>query len=209
MALKHKGLDKVIGHSIVHPTWRKTSADPDDKHTGWHFKSPGDDPVANELGHGSFECDDACVPDTVNGCRTIRELYEKAQDTAGKYSTPVLWDCKEGTIVSNESMDILKILDSSFGEFCEHPERRLFKAEEMAEAEALNEFIYPTVNNGVYRSGFARSQEAHSIAATELFESLDRLEAHLAGSGRAFLTGDEMTWLDVRLYNTLVRFDRA
>jgi len=210
-ALKYKGLDKAIGYSVVHPTWGPTKPDdPADEHTGWHFKSPGDDPVSNTLGHGSFECDDACIPDSVNGAKTVRELYELAKDTTGKYSTPVLWCKKENTIVCNESIEILKIFDSAFDEFAEHPERKLFPKDQLEATEALNEYIYPNINNGVYRCGFARSQKAYSEAHSDLFSSLERVEAHLAANhakGIDFLTGDELTWIDLRLYNTLVRFD--
>lgn len=207
-ALSYKGLDKVIGVSVVHPTWRRTRPDdPNDQHVGWHFRAPGDPAVTNELGHGSFSCDEACIPDTVNGCKTLRELYECANDQTGRYSTPVLWCKKEGTIVCNESRDILTIFDSAFDGICEHPERRLFPSKEMAAAEALNEFIYPTVNNGVYRCGFARSQEAYVKAHAELFASLERLDKHLGECGTPFLTGKDFTWIDLRLYMTLVRFD--
>jgi len=207
-ALKYKGLDKVVGVSVVHPTWRRTRPDDaDDQHCGWHFRAPGDAPVSNALGHGSFECDSACVPDTIYGCKTIRELYERAGDQTGKYSTPLLWDKKEGTIVCNESLEIMRMFDSAFDELCEHPERTLFKPSEMAAAEELNSFIYPTVNNGVYRCGFAKTQEAYIQAHHELFASLERLEAHFAACGTPFLTGTDFTWIDLRLYMTLVRFD--
>jgi len=89
-ALHLKGLDHVISHSVCHPTWRRTRPDdPDDKHCGWHFKAPGEPPVSNELGHGENECDEACIPDSVHGFSTVRQVYELAKDTAGKYSTPV------------------------------------------------------------------------------------------------------------------------
>jgi putative glutathione S-transferase len=208
-ALKHKGLEDIIGHSIVHPTWGPTKPDVDE-HSGWHFKNPGDEPVSNSLGHGSFDCDDALVPDTVNGAKTVRELYELADDKTGKYSTPILWCKKEKTIVCNESLEILKFFDSAFDEFAKYPEQKLFKEEEMEEAEALNEYIYPTVNNGVYRCGFAQSQKAYHEAHTELFASLERLEKHLEEknkNGIPFLTGKDLTWIDLRLYKTLVRFD--
>jgi putative glutathione S-transferase len=208
-ALKHKGLDDAIGYSVVHPTWGRTKPDVDE-HCGWIFKSPGDEPFPNTVGYGSFDCDDACIPDNINGAKTIRDLYELADDTSGKYTTPVLWCKKEKTIVCNESTDILKIFDSAFDDFAKYPERNLFKNEEMEEAEALNDFIYPTVNNGVYRCGFAKSQEAYEEAHTELFASLERLEIHLeekSANGIPFLIGQELTWIDLRLYKTLVRFD--
>jgi len=207
-ALKYKGLEDIISVSVAHPTWGRTRPDdPDDHHTGWHFKAPGDASVSNELGHGSFECDDACIPDTANGCKTVRELYERANDETGKYSTPLLWCKTEGTIVCNESFELLQMFDSAFDALCQHPERKLFDPADAAVAEALNAYIYPTVNNGVYRCGFARTQEGYSRAHAELFESLERLEARLAKSATPFLTGMAFRWIDLRLYMTLVRFD--
>jgi len=174
------------------------------------FKNPDDKPLTNALGHGNFDCDDALIPDTINGAKTIRDLYELANDQTGKYSTPILWCKKEKTIVCNESLEIIKIFDSAFDEFAQHPKRKLFKDNEMEEAEKLNEYIYPTVNNGVYRCGFAKSQQAYEEAHTQLFVSLERLETHLEeknANGIPFLTGQDLTWIDLRLYMTLVRFD--
>eukprot|EP00967_Tisochrysis_lutea_P042793 scaffold51535_cov32-Tisochrysis_lutea.AAC.2 len=94
-ALYYKGLQDAISVSIVHPTWRRTRPDdPNDEHFGWWFRAPGDEPVSNELGYGENECDDALIPDFVNHRKTLREVYELANDTGGKYSTPVLW-CKK------------------------------------------------------------------------------------------------------------------
>lgn len=206
-ALHFKGLQDVISYSVVHPTWRRTRPDdPEDLHSGWHFRSPGDPPVANELGYGSNDCDNALVPDTVNGCKTVRDLYEKANDETGKYSTPLLWCKKEGTAVCNESLEILKMFDEAFQHLCKHPGNRLFDAAKAKETEDLNAFIYPTVNNGVYRCGFAQAQEPYEKALAELYASLDRLEEQLSESG-PFLTGDTFLWIDLRLYHTLVRFD--
>lgn len=213
-ALKHKGLDTIVGHSIVHPTWAKTRPDDEsDAHCGWQFKNPGDSPVPNPLGHGSFECDDALVPDTVNGCKSIRELYDLAGDTTGKYTTPVLWDKKEKTIVNNESLNILGMFDTAFGDLAGHPDRCLFPPELEATAEEWNDLIYPSVNNGVYRCGFATTQGAYEKAHEELFSALDSLEAHRAEQKESntqtkyWMTDDQPTWLDIRLYMTLVRFD--
>jgi len=251
-ALKYKGLDDVIGHSIVHPVWRRTNTntntnnpttnkddddddndDDDDKHVGWHFRSPGDPPVTNELGHGSFECDDALIPDTINGANTIREIYENSNDTTGKYTTPVLFDTKTNTIVNNESLEILKLFDdnTALGGLAKYPERKLFpdSAALVKEGDEWNELIYNNVNNGVYRCGFAKKQGAYEIAHTNLFDSLDTLEKHFAnkhmkrstsstsstsnststdGNHNHFLlSNNEFTWLDIRLYMTLVRFD--
>jgi putative glutathione S-transferase len=165
--------------------------------------------VVNELGHGANECDDALVPDTVNGCSSLREVYELAHDETGKYSTPVLWCRRERTIVCNESLEILRMLDSSFNDLATRPEVSLFPTspEVCAELDRLNEFIYPNVNNGVYRCGFARTQGAYESALKELFDALDRLEQHLLEGEGPYLTGKEFTWLDLRLWHTLVRFD--
>eukprot|EP00937_MAST-01D_sp_MAST-1D-sp2_P003246 g3246.t1 len=215
-ALHLKGLQEAIAVSVVHPTWRRTRPDdPDDDHTGWHFRAPGDAPVTNESGHGSFECDDALAPDAANGCRTVRELYEMAGDTTGKYTTPVLWCEREKTIVCNESMDILRIFNNAFNgaHLALNPGVDLFPSATASEAQSLNEFIYPQVNNGVYRCGFARTQPAYERASDELFGALARLEelfaARRAASKGPFLTGDgrAFTWIDLRLYHTLVRFD--
>jgi len=219
-ALKYKGLDGIIGHSVVHPTWAKTNEnDPSDAHCGWHFRNPGDDPVSNILGHGSFECDDALVPDTANGAKTVRELYELANDTAGKYTTPLLWCKKEKAVVNNESLQILKILDESFGDVLRDSgndngnDRCLFPPKLQVQAEEWNELIYDTVNNGVYKCGFAKTQAAYETAHKELFATLDVLEAHFGEQNNnsgppLFLMGTQQpTWIDIRLYMTLVRFD--
>ena len=179
-ALHLKGLEGVISHSVVHPTWARTRPDdPNDEHCGWQFRAQGDAPVANSLGHGSFECDAALIPDTVNGFKTLRDLYESAGDTAGKYSTPVLWCKKEQTIVSNESMDILKILNSAFNALAVHPDVDLFPEAHRDATAALNEIIYNHVNNGVYRCGFARTQEAYDEAVKTLFAALNDLDKRL------------------------------
>ncbi|KAG8459124.1 hypothetical protein KFE25_002531 [Diacronema lutheri] len=199
-----KGLEDVISVSKVHPTWVRTRPDdPNDAHCGWQFRAPGDPPVPNTLGHGANVVDDECVPDTVNGCRTMRELYEKGRDTHGKYSTPLLWDKETGAIVNNESLDLLRMLNSAFGKLGNALD--LFPPHLEAETAALNEWIYPAINDGVYRAGFAQTQDAHASAVTALFAALDRADTLLAT--RRYLAGAELTWVDLRLFHTLVRFD--
>ena len=205
-ALHYHGLEDTISVSVVHPTWRRTRPDdPNDTHSGWWFRRTGDPPVANELGNGANACDEALVPDTVSGCKNLREVYELAGDTGGKYSTPLLWCKKHKTIVANESMDILKILDSAFGSFAKTPRPSLFPPEHAAKLEELNGWIYPSINNGVYRCGFAKSQSAYDSVLAELFQAMDKVAAHLDASPGPFLTGDHFTYLDLRLYHTLVR----
>lgn len=201
-----KGLEDVISHSIVHPTWNKTKPDDHtDKHCGWVFRSPGDEPLANALGHGSFKCDDSLIPDTVMNCNSIRELYELHGNTQGPFTTPLLYDKKEKTIVNNESTDILRMLNSEFNELAKN-DIDLYPVDLEETLKELNDsLVYPYVNNGVYRCGFARSQEAYDDAVTKLFDALENLEERL--SFTRYLAGDTFTWLDLRLFMTLVRFD--
>jgi len=206
-ALYHKGLDNAISHSIVHPTWAKTKPNDDaDTHHGWVFRKPGDEPLSNSLGHGSYDCDDALVPDDVTNCQSVRGIYEAAGDPDGPFTTPILFDKETNTIVSNESIEILRMLNDDFNEFAEKPEANLFPDELVETLDTLNkELVYPNVNNGVYRCGFAKSQEAYDTAVSDLFSSLEELEFML--ENQRYLGGDTFTFLDLRLFHTLVRFD--
>jgi len=206
-AIRLKGLEDCIGYSATHPTWQKTKTDPEDKHCGWVFKSPGDAPIPSSAGYGSFECDDQCVPDSVNGCASIREVYEKSKDTEGKYTTPILWDKKEGCIVNNESTEILRMINDQFQDFAKHPEVDLFPADLQEACKAANEWIYHNINNGVYRCGLSQSQEAYDEAVKGLFEHLDKAEDIL--SKQRYIAGDRFTWMDLRLFMTLIRFDEV
>ena len=201
-----KGLEDVISYSIVHPTWNKTKPDDEkDTHCGWVFRSPGDEPLSNSLGHGSFACDEHLIPDTVTNCKNVREIYERHENTEGPFSTPLLYDKKGGTIVNNESTDILKMLNSEFNEFAKN-DTDLYPAELEETLKELNDnFIYPKVNNGVYRCGFATTQYAYDEASVKLFDALEELEVRLDKT--RYLTGNKFTWLDLRLFMTLVRFD--
>eukprot|EP01127_Copromyxa_protea_P022795 TRINITY_DN835_c0_g1_i2.p1 TRINITY_DN835_c0_g1~~TRINITY_DN835_c0_g1_i2.p1 ORF type:complete len:258 (+),score=35.81 TRINITY_DN835_c0_g1_i2:48-776(+) len=175
-----KGLENVIGLSVVHPTWQRTKPDdPEDLHAGWCFRSPGDPPLSNTGGHGSFDCSD-CIPDTVNGFRTVRDLYEKSKDTTGKYSVPVLWDKKNSCIVNNESSEILRMFNDQFDKWATNPSLDIFPAELEEEVESFNSWIYPKINDGVYKCGFAVSQEAYEDAFKNLFEAMDKLEGVLS-----------------------------
>ena len=201
-----KGLEDAISLSIVHPTWQRTRPDdPEDQHCGWVYRAPGDAPLSNPLGHGSYDCDDALIPDPA-GAASIRDVYAKAGDASGPFTTPALFDKKTGKLVSNESMDILKLLNSAFDKVAKHPERNFYPGDLAGDLQALNdELVYPNVNNGVYRCGFAKSQKAYDAAVAGLFEALEDLDKRLAS--QRFLGGDKFSWLDLRLYHTLVRFD--
>ena len=207
-ALFLKGLEDTVSYSVVHPTWGKTKPnDPSDQHYGWVYRNPGDDPLPNPLGHGGNECDDALIPDP-SGVKSIRELYELSGDYQGPFTTPVLFDKKLNRIVNNESTEILRMLNFDFNDHAKNADLNLYPEEKEAEAELtkLNaSTIYPKVNNGVYRSGFARSQQAYEVAVNDVFETLEELEQRL--SNQRYLSGDTFTWLDLRLFMTLVRFD--
>jgi len=205
-----KGLEEVISVTKVMPVWVKTKPDYEtDTHTGWMFANPNGEPRPNSIGLGGpFPSSyPENQPDPELGALTIRELYEKAGDTEGKYSVPVLWDKKLKTIVSNESAEIIRMFNSEFNEFAKYPDINL-APEDMEEGmKAVDDWIYPTINNGVYRCGFAKSQGAYDQAIVELTASFDRIEEIL--SKQRYIAGDKFTLSDVRLFVTLLRFDEV
>jgi putative glutathione S-transferase len=137
--------------------------------------------------------------DEVNGFSFLQQAYDATDpDYDGRVSVPVLWDKEDKVIVSNESADIVRILDDWAGGDLYPPDKR-------AEIDALNEWIYSEFQNGVYRAGFARSQEAYDEAFRGVFTALERLETHL--QERVYLAGQRITEADWRLLPTLLRFD--
>jgi putative glutathione S-transferase len=118
---------------------------------------------------------------------------------------PVLWDKETRQIVNNESSEIIRVFNSEFQDQASNPGLDLYPADQREEIDELNSWIYPSINNGVYRCGFAKKQQAYSQAFNELFSALDRVEAILANS--RYLAGQNLTEADVRLFTTLVRFD--
>ncbi|XP_020611075.1 uncharacterized protein LOC110049612 [Orbicella faveolata] len=150
-----------------------------------------------------------CTLDTVNGCRLLREVYQISEPGyTGRVSVPVLWDKQKKTVVNNESSEIIRMLNKEFNAFCATEEQKkldLYPDHLKDKIEELNGWIYPNINNGVYRSGFATSQEAYDSAVKDVFNALDKVEAILSKS--RYLTGNTITEADVRLFTTLVRFD--
>jgi putative glutathione S-transferase len=176
---KLKGLEPLIGVSAVNSFMGEQ---------GWTF-----DPAPET------------IPDSVNGAQRLYELYTLADPQySGRATIPILWDTLERTIVSNESAEIVRMLNSAFDEVGAN-RNDYYPAELRAEIDELNAYIYPNLNNGVYRAGFATTQEAYEEAATAVFAALDTLEARLAT--RRYLTGKRLTEADVRLFTTLIRFD--
>jgi len=176
---KLKGLEDVIGMTVV---------DPIRDERGWAF--------TDEVGG----------PDPVNGFRLLAEAY-RATETGfgGRVTVPVLWDKKTGRIVNNESSEIIRMLNSEFDEWATRRSVDFYPRALRAEIDAINANVYDNVNNGVYRCGFATSQEAYEEAYENLFAALERLEVRLAH--HRFLVGETQTEADWRLFTTLVRFD--
>ncbi|MDE1566585.1 glutathione S-transferase family protein [Aquabacter sp. P-9] len=182
MARKLKGLEDAISVSVVEPALTDQ---------GWRF---GDYPGADR--------------DTLNGATYMHELYSRADPHyTGRATIPVLWDKERGTIVNNESADIIRMFNSGFGALASSG-IDLYPENLRGGIDALNADIYPTLNNGVYRAGFATTQEAYEEAFWDVFGMLDHLEPRLAEGG-PFLFGEQITEADIRLFVTLVRFDAA
>ncbi|MBD2429625.1 MULTISPECIES: glutathione S-transferase family protein [Fischerella] len=140
------------------------------------------------------------------GCRTLPQLYNLAvPGYQGRCTVPVLWDTQTKTIVNNESAEIIVMLNSQFNEFAKNPQLDLYPEELREQIDHWNEKIYHAVNNGVYRCGFAQTQQAYDKACHELFTTLDEIDAALAKS--RYLCGDRVTLADARLFTTLFRFD--
>jgi putative glutathione S-transferase len=145
------------------------------------------------------------LPDEVNGVQRIYELYLIAEaQYSGRATIPILWDKRDRTIVSNESSEIIRMLNSAFDAVGANA-NDFYPPALRAEIDELNALVYPNINNGVYRAGFATTQDAYEEAAGQVFAALDTLERRLAT--RRYLTGPRLTEADVRLFTTLIRFD--
>ena len=160
------------------------------------------DPVRDERGW-RFTAED---PDPINGFGFLSEAYLLTDpDFEGRVTVPLLWDRETNRGVNNESSELIRMLNSEFDAFADDPALDLYPEALRPEIDRLNEMIYPRINNGVYRCGFATTQEAYEEAFIDLFEALDELDDLLAE--RRFLTGPEITEADWRLFVTLIRFD--
>ena len=176
---KIKGLEKMISFSVVH----------------WHMAEEG----------WTFNDGEGVIADPLFNAAYLREIYLQANHSySGRVTVPVLWDKKNNTIVSNESAEIIRMFNSAFDDLGA-AEGDYYPKKLREEIELLNERIYGTVNNGVYKAGFATTQEAYEEAVIPLFETLDWLEQRLAT--QRYLTGNQITEADWRLFTTLIRFD--
>ncbi|GFP85398.1 glutathionyl-hydroquinone reductase yqjg [Phtheirospermum japonicum] len=171
----------------------------------WQFKDTNYSPTA--IPENSNR-DDYFVPgpDKANRCKTLKEVYNlRRGGYNGRSTVPMLWDFDRKEIVCNESYDIIELFNSGLNGISSNPGLDLSPHPLKERIEEWNRIIYPNINNGVYRCGFAQSQEAYDIAANELFTTLDTVDKHL-GSSR-YLCGDTLTLADVCLFTTLIRFD--
>ncbi|MAT52069.1 MAG: glutathione-dependent reductase [Porticoccaceae bacterium] len=170
-----KGLESHIDITVVHPLMLEN---------GWEFGAGGD---------------------PLYGLDFLYQLYLKAdRGYEGRVTVPVLWDKETETVVNNESADVIRIFNSAFNDLTGNRDD-YYPSALRSEIDSINQRVYDTVNNGVYRAGFATRQEAYEQAYDKLFESLDWLEDRLAG--QTYLLGDRITEADWRLFTTLVRFD--
>ena len=176
---KLKGLEDMISLSVVSPYMGEN---------GWTFeKYPG------------------VIADPINHADKLYEVYIAAKpDYTGRVTVPILWDKKTNRIVSNESSEIIRMFNSAFDEVGALPGNFL-PADKQAEIDEINTFVYHAINNGVYKTGFATTQDAYEEALFELFAALDNMEARL--QDKRYLTGDTITEADWRLFSTLMRFD--
>ena len=176
-----KGLEDIISISVVNPFMGKD---------GWTF-SPGD----------------GVIPDKINNCSLLHQIYTLAdKHYSGRVTVPVLWDKKLKTIVSNESSEIIRMLNSAFNKVGGNS-IDLYPKYLQHEIDDINIRIYENINNGVYKAGFATTQKAYTKAVTKLFEELEQIELLLAKN--RYLLGNTITEADWRLFTTLVRFDIA
>jgi len=176
---KLKQLEEVISVDVVH--WHMAE-------NGWELKTG-----------------DGATGDSLFGADYLHQVYTRAKpDYTGRVTVPTLWDKERGTIVSNESADIIRMLNSAFDAYGDAA-RDFYPEDLRGEIDATNERVYETVNNGVYRAGFATSQRAYEEAYDALFATFDELEQRLAR--QRYLAGNRITEADWRAFTTLVRFD--
>jgi len=176
---KLKGLEDMIPLSVVH----------------WYMAQNG----------WTFADGDGVIPDPIHDADYMYQVYQAADASyTGRVTVPVLWDTRKDTIVSNESADIIRMFNSAFDEIGA-AEGDYYPEPLRDEIDDINARVYDTVNNGVYKSGFATTQEAYEEAVEPLFESLEWLDGRL--SMQRYLLGDEITEADWRLFTTLLRFD--
>ncbi|HHT7646881.1 TPA: glutathione S-transferase family protein [Streptococcus suis] len=176
---KLKGLEDHISLSVVHPLMLEN---------GW-----------------TFEDGSGVIKDTLFNSDYLYQVYLKADPHyTGRVTVPVLWDKETNTIVSNESAEIMRMFNTAFNDITGNHDD-YYPTDLQAEIDAMNDFVYPNINNGVYKAGFSTNQAVYEKEVKNLFAALDKLEEHLADKN--YLVGNQLTEADIRLFTTLVRFD--
>lgn len=189
-----KGLTGIIGVTVVH--WHMDS-------NGWRFATEEESKTEAK---GS-------TPEPLYAFTRLKELYYKANPNyEGRFTVPVLWDKKLETIVNNESSEILRMFNTEFNSLVskEHAAIDLYPEPLRSQIDELNDWIYPNINNGVYKTGFATKQEPYEREVKNLFSYLDKLEDLLKANHdkvEEYLVGNQLSEADIRLFTTLVRFD--
>ncbi|KAF9779642.1 glutathione S-transferase [Thelephora terrestris] len=182
---KLKGLDEIIPVTVVSPRMGEK---------GWPFANVDQYPAADV--------------DPLYGAEHVKDLYLRADPSyGGRFTVPVLWDKKKETIVNNESSEIIRIFNTEFNDLIPADEAKIdiYPKELREEIDRVNDWVYDTINNGVYKAGFASTAEAYEAAVYPLFEALDKVEKIL--EGKEFFVGNQLTEADIRLWVTIVRFD--
>jgi putative glutathione S-transferase len=183
-----KGLEEIIPVSVVHYEMLEK---------GWRFVQEG-------------ETVNGATKDHLYGLSHLRDLYFKAdKEYDQRFTVPVLWDKKQETIVNNESSEIMRIFNSAFNDLLEGDKKSLNLLPEglVKDVDEVNSWVYDGINNGVYKTGFATTQDAYESNLIALFDALNRVEAMLSESKGPYLLGDQLTEADIRLFVTIVRFD--
>ncbi|KAL8963167.1 MAG: hypothetical protein Q9193_000536 [Seirophora villosa] len=188
---KLKGLEEIIPYTSVH--WEMLEK-------GWRFARPDEKLPGDNV-----------TPDPIHENMThLRDIYFKVDpDYSGRFTVPTLYDLKQGKIVSNESSDIIRMFYTEFDDILPEKYRTvdMFPKHLRQDIEGVNDWTYNDINNGVYKTGFAQTQDAYEKAIQPLFSSLDRAEAHLAEHAAPYYFGKDITEADVRLFTTIIRFD--
>uniref|UniRef100_K3X532 GST C-terminal domain-containing protein n=1 Tax=Globisporangium ultimum (strain ATCC 200006 / CBS 805.95 / DAOM BR144) TaxID=431595 RepID=K3X532_GLOUD len=199
-----KGLQDVIGLSVAHPIFQKTKPDDaSDDHLGWTFVDPAKQSTIKDV-NGKEYSTEGCIPDTVLNTTYVRDIYELVSKEPRRYTVPLLWDKKKQTIVSNESADILRTLNTGFRDLVSSNVDLLPEAL-VKQIEELNDGVVNDIAGSLFKIVLAKDEETRLAELNAYFSNVQRIEEILLKS--RFLVGNSITEADVRLFHALIRFD--